>query len=130
MINKQESLHAAYIKFAEDKDQKAYEEFLFNFFMFAKERCNVHIPIEIYGQDQMNYGLVHTTDGYYFVVCTDAEELCKCPEEVSGVIPLDKIVDLMANDDEVRGICVNPYGLFPCFIPQEYARRLLRADNE
>lgn len=129
-MHKYESLHAAYIKFAEEKSQRAYDEFLFNFLLFAKESSNVHIPIEFEENGQMNYGLVNTTDGYYFVVCTDENELIKCPEKSSVVGFLDMILVLMLNDDVIKGICVNPYGVLPCFIPQDYVKRILEMSSE
>ena len=129
-MHKHESLHSAYMKFVEEKNQQAYEEFLFNFFLFAKESHNVHIPVELEENGQMNYGLVNTTEGYFFVVCTDANELIKCPEKSSVVGFLDKILLRMLNDDEIKGICVNPYGALPCFIPQDYAKRILEISND
>ena len=128
-MKQQESLHIAYDKYAKEKTQDAYTEFLFNFFMFARDKCVIHVPTEI-DSTGMNYGLVNMTEGYYYVVCTSGDELCRCPEKSSIVVTLDKMVARMLRDNKVKGISVNPYSDFPCFIPQQYARQLLDLAGE
>ena len=122
------TLNDAYIKYAKEKAKDSYAEFLLCFFMSAKESCNVNVPTDINDQG-MNYCLVNTTDGPYYIVCTNADELCKCLSESSVIVTLDKMLVRMLNDSDVKGICVNPYGDFPCFIPQEYARRVVDTGN-
>ena len=43
---------------------------------------------------------------------------------------IDEILALMVDGEEIREIYVNPYGLCPCFISQEYAIRIIEAFNE
>lgn len=131
-MSQEYTMHKAFTKFAKEKSQKAYEEFLFKFLMFAKEKGNALVPTEINKQGQMTYGLVQTTDGYYYIVCTHPDELSKCSEESTAVVYLDKFIERMLNDKEVKGICVNPYSDFPCFIPQDYVKQILSgvSDNK
>ena len=124
-MQKYNSLHTAYMKYAEERVQEAYEEFLFNFFLFTKDGCNVHVPVSIDANGRINYGLVNTTDGYYYSVCTNADELCRCPDDSSAVVALDKLLVHMLHDKNIKGICINPYGDFPCFIPQQYAKHII-----
>lgn len=124
MENK-ESLHRAFNKYAVAESQQAYEKFLYEFFKYAKEKGVVHMQVEIDKKGSMNYGMVNTSGGYFYVVCTDEGELLKGPEGSSSVVPLDKVLVRMLKDDQVKGICVNPYSAAPCFIPKEYAAPLL-----
>ena len=128
MKNDITKLNEAFKAFSRLPSQEAYNSFMFSFFMYAKEDGTVHVPIEINNDGQFVYGLAPTTDGYYYVVCTNADQLNRCPEKNSVIIKLDRIIALAARDTEIGGICVNPYSESPCFIPREYLECILRGE--
>lgn len=121
-------LDEAFEVYSRLSSQEAYNSFLLSFFMYAKEDGTVHVPAEINSDGQLVYGLVTTTAGYYYVVCTNADQLVNCPEKTSVVIKLDGIIVAAANDPEINGICVNPYSESPWFIPREYIKRILSGE--
>ena len=118
------NLDAAFNAFAKEQTQEAYEGVIYHFFMGAKHGLGIHVPIEE-NDGNMVYGLIQTTAGYYYDVCTSAEQLALCPKTGSAVTTLDKFVAMAANDYEVGGVCLNPYSSSPCFIPREYILRIL-----
>jgi hypothetical protein len=129
-MNQEYTMHKAFTKFAEEKSQLAYEEFLIKFLVFAKERGNALVPADLNEQGQIIHALVHTSDGLYYVVCTHPDEFKKHPEKMSMVIYLEDLVTRMLDDDEAKGICVNPYSDYPCFIPKDYVKKIMkRAGN-
>ena len=126
-MNEKFALHKSYIKFAEEKTQQAYEEFLCKFFKFAEESGDVPVLVKYYNKGQMHYArhaYVNTTQGHYLGICTDPDECAKAPINETLVMGLDFLIEVMLEDDRVKGICVNPYGDFPCFIPQEHVQQL------
>lgn len=125
-MSQEYTMHKAYTKFAEEKTQEAYEEFLFKFFKFAKEMGNALVPADLNEQGEMIYPLVHTSDGQYYVVCTHPDELEKHPEKMTIIVYLDNFIVRMLDDDEANGICINPYSDYPCFIPKEYVKKSLQ----
>lgn len=129
-MSQEYTMHKEFTKFAEEKSQKAYEEFLIKFLIFAKERGNALVPSELNKQGQMTHALVQTSDGFYYVVCTHPDEFKKHPEKMTMVIYLEDIVTRMLNDEEANGICVNPYSDYPCFIPKEYVKRILKMTGD
>lgn len=88
----------------------------------AKDNLSVFIPADLNEEGGVNYGLVNTSEGYYYSICSHPTELDKCPQESTLIGFLDKILLTVLNDSEVRGLCINPYSEVPCFIPQEYIK--------
>lgn len=125
MKDELKELDNAFVTYSHSPCQDTYNSFLTILFMCAKDGKTIHVPTEVGKNSQLGYGLVATTDGYYYVVCTNTEELVKCPEKSSAVMKLDRIISIAATDFDVNGICVNPYSDCPCFIPRTYIKTIL-----
>ena len=104
-----------------------YGEVILAFFTAAKYEKVAFCPVESMHMDKGAFepGKVNTTIGKCYVLCTSPEEAALCPEPVIVVIGMDHIVATAAEDPACGGLCLNPYGGYPCTLPREYIRRIL-----
>lgn len=119
-------LKEAYELFSSNPTQESYEYVLYTLFMSARNSLGTHVPVEMDSKGNICYGVVQTTDGYYYSICTSPEQLALCPESSSIITTLDLMVVKSANDQDINGICINPYSTMPCFIPRDYIKRILK----
>lgn len=119
-------LQEAVLDFVRNGDQKSYEKVQLAFFAAARDGKATYCPAESFNSGEKTFepGKVATTDGKMYVVCSSPEEAALCPDESIVVIGTDHIVAAAAGDPDANGICLNPYGMRPCFFPRAYIKRI------
>ncbi len=120
-------LQDAVIGYVRNGDREHYEKVLFAFFAAARDGKAAYCPAESFNSEEKTFepGKAVTSEGKMYVVCSSPEEAALCPEKSIVVIGMDHILAVAAEDPEVNGICLNPYGIRPCFFPRDSIRRIL-----
>ncbi len=118
-------LQEAILKYTKEFSDQNYRELLVAFFMAARNAKVAFCPVSLVNTKGEGFvpGKIETTDGEMYVLFTSPEEAALCPEGIIVLIGMDRIVALASDDPDCNGVCLNPYGGYPCFFPREYIRK-------
>lgn len=121
------TLREAVAKFYKDSRQEVYEQVLLAFFTAVREGKAAWCPAESFDSAAGSFepGKVKTSEGMMYVLCTSPEEAALCPEDSVVVIGMEPIVATAAEDTKCNGLCLNPYGIRPCYLPRDTIRRII-----
>lgn len=123
-VNVMEKIRKAYEDYAAAQTKESYQQLLLALSELEQSGETIPVPVEMNCSSRLNYGMVKTTDGYYYVICTSDDELAKCREKTSADIKLEKLLIEAVENPRACGICINPYSSCPCFIPEEYIKKI------
>lgn len=128
---KESCLEKSIMEFSENPSQKIYNNVLLAIVKDAGNEELIHVPITINkdtnGEFTVKYEMVQGSDNrYYYIICTEIKELDGLGYESSVVMNLYDILTISSNNSEAGGICINPWSVKDCIIPNEYIEGLVK----
>ena len=112
-------LDKAFRAYAADRTEEGFDAFLNEFAACIREGRHTLVPAE-YVSGALQYGMYRGPGGWYYGIFTAPEEADLCPEPVTLVALLGAMAARAAQDEEIKGICVNPGNENRIYIPREY----------
>ena len=112
-------LDRAFRAYAADRTEEGFDAFLNEFADCIREGRHAMVPAE-YVSGALQYGMYRGPGGWYYGICTSPEELDLLPETVMVGALLGVMAKRAGEDEEVKGICVNPGNSDRLYIPREY----------
>ena len=112
-------LDRAFRAYVENRTEEGFDAFLNEFAECIREGRHALVPAE-YVSGALQYGMYRGPGGWYYGICTSPEELDLLPEAVTVVALLGVMAKRAGEDEEVKGICVNPGNRDRLYIPREY----------
>ena len=112
-------LDRAFRAYVANRTEEGFDAFLNEFADCIREGRHALVPAE-YVSGALQYGMFRGPGGWYYGICTSPEELDLLPETVMVVALLGVMAKRAGEDEEVKGICVNPGSKDRVYIPREY----------
>lgn len=112
-------LDRAFRAYVANRTEEGFDAFLNEFADCIREGRHSLVPAE-YVSGALQYGMYRGPGGWYYGICTSPEELDLLPEAVTVVALLGVMAKRAGEDEEVKGICVNPGNSDRLYIPREY----------
>ena len=112
-------LDKAFRAYAANRTEEGFDAFLNEFADCIREGRHAMVPAE-YASGALQYSLFRGPGGWYYGICTSPEELDLLPEAVPVIALLGVMAKRAGEDEELKGICVNPGNRDRVYIPREY----------
>lgn len=112
-------LDRAFRAYVENRTEEGFDAFLNEFADCIREGRHALVPAE-YVSGALQYGIFRGPGSWYYGICTSPEELDLLLEAVTVVALLGVMAKRAGEDEEVKGICVNPGNSDRLYIPREY----------
>ena len=119
-----EELTKAVVNYNHEKRREYYSELHYSFIIAAKKGIYAFSLIENMSDDKVRPFFSSKDNGSWYVLLTSPEEVAFCPVETCILIQIDSIISAAISDQEHEGICLNPYGRHPFYLPRESLMRL------